>query len=89
MYTQFLEPWRVAEEEQAGEILNAAGLVIVDPMGSTLDIADEASYMRRIVACVNACAGVPTEDLERVAGFTRDHLRQGKTIVPQPSGSVQ
>ena len=51
------------------------------------EICDDCLYAemvskRRIVACVNACAGIPTDELEDVAGWEDcnvirlDHLAQ-------------
>jgi hypothetical protein len=66
--TEFAEPWKMdldCESDTCGQILNADGLVVVDPYGSTLEeFAEEARYMRRIACCVNACQGISTELLE-------------------------
>ncbi len=32
-----------------------------------------AGFMRRIVACVNSCAGIPTEDLERYGAIATQY----------------
>jgi len=65
------EPWRMDMDlasDTTGQILDGRGVVVVDPYGSTLEeFSEEARYMRRIVACVNACAGVATEALEEYA----------------------
>lgn len=59
------EPWRVeiGEQPETIALLCTSGfahfeLVSDSPLG---DISADA---RRIVACVNACAGIPTDDLE-------------------------
>jgi hypothetical protein len=56
------EPWTTSAE---GEVLDAEGQIVVDPYGTTLAEPDDVRAMRRIVACVNHCAGVPTEALCR------------------------
>jgi hypothetical protein len=60
----FYEPWTV----DAGLIKDAQGAIMVDPLGSDLSVADEWMVMRRIVACVNACTGISTYELERKGG---------------------
>ena len=52
----FGEPWTVNE---VGEIRNAEGVLIVDPVGSELALGDELPYMLRIADCVNSFAGMP------------------------------
>ncbi len=49
------EPWTVNE---LGEIRNAQSVLVVDPLGSELPFESELTYMRRIVDCVNTCAGL-------------------------------
>jgi hypothetical protein len=56
------EPWTTSAED---EVLDAEGHIVVDPYGCTLAEPDDVRAMRRIVACVNHCAGVPTEALCR------------------------
>lgn len=66
------EPWEYFEEiHEAGKLRiycsvarKAGGK---SPEDNILRISgeDAESTVRRIVACVNACAGIPTEDLER------------------------
>lgn len=51
-------PWRVGKGLDDGLILDATGAMI------TTD-CETAEIARRIVACVNACAGISTEELER------------------------
>src|SRR5260370_21848902 len=90
MSTEFMEPWeRLEEGEQAGEVLNAAGLTIVDPIGSTLDFRDEARYMRRIVAAINACAGISTEDLASAVVFAPGVRRHGQPDGTRSTGAAQ
>jgi hypothetical protein len=52
----FAEPWTVNE---VGEIRNAEGVLIADPVGSELALGDELAYMLRITDCVNSFAGMP------------------------------
>lgn len=73
--THSLEPWERGEENQhecdlldadgkrIGKILQAFGITLPHeapqkPGGANVD---------RILACVNACAGIPTEDLLAIA----------------------
>jgi hypothetical protein len=56
------EPWTSSAD---GEVLDCDGQLVVDPYGSGLVEPDEIRASRRIVACVNHCAGVPTEALCR------------------------
>jgi hypothetical protein len=64
------EPWSL---DKNGDLVNAVGEIIVDPMGCAMATAGsvkemlalEASYLARIQACVNVLAGIPTADLER------------------------
>ena len=56
-----LEPWKSIEEQFHGEVLNFIG----DKDGRTIGEIYTENDARRIVACVNACAGLPTEVLER------------------------
>lgn len=50
------EPWELG---YYGTVRDASGRVI---LASPEDASDD--NLRRLVACVNACAGIPTEDLE-------------------------
>jgi hypothetical protein len=59
------EPWEVRD----GMVIKAVGddgayvaAAVRAPAGHSKEQAD--ANARRIVACVNACAGIPTEDLE-------------------------
>jgi hypothetical protein len=79
---RFYEPWTV---DAGGEISNAICNLIVDPTGSTVPIEDEERYMRRIAACVNACAGLSTELLESMGfGGLLPHL---KALVAAKAGA--
>ena len=62
MKTEYtLEPWKSIEDQFHGEVLNFIG----DKDGRTIGEIYTKDDTRRIVACVNACAGLPTEVLER------------------------
>lgn len=58
---EFGEPWEV--EDDGNELPHM--LVVADRDGYGRVEADETDA-RRIVACVNFCAGVPTEQLEEI-----------------------
>jgi len=63
------EPWRIDKYDAiiaGGETLNIGATVSI-PMGSGERKDRGMANARRIVACVNACAGVETEWLERCA----------------------
>jgi hypothetical protein len=73
------EPW--SRDAEAGEcacyIRDAKNWLLVgeDDYGPTLDVDDA----RRIVACVNACAGIPTDALE--SGSLGEALRLAAVAV--------
>ena len=59
------EPWRIGKPPPNGEqtIGDSKGLMVaVTTVGG--GVSSEANA-RRIVACVNACAGIPTDGLEK------------------------
>lgn len=56
------EPWSVDSD---GCVVDARQNIVVDAYGCVLVEPDDAAAMARIAACVNACAGVPTESLGR------------------------
>lgn len=58
----FGEPWSVDSD---GDVVDARQNIVVDAYGCVLVEPDDAAAMARIAACVNACAGVPTESLGR------------------------
>lgn len=71
------EPWDVHQD--------AAGIIVakVNPDLSLLglDLDEYACFMneedaRRVVACVNACAGIPTDDLEASPEHGLPHLAE-------------
>ena len=58
------EPWHV-EGAMPLQLRSAAGEVVAKPMANTdMPVEQYRANARRIAACVNACAGIPTEDLE-------------------------
>lgn len=59
------EPWAL---DNGGAVHDAAGNTIAEPVGCELVEPDDIRAMERIVACVNFCNGVATEDLLRVGG---------------------
>ena len=62
------EPWHVCKPTEALHAVRAeAGRIVADVGYSDTD-AQNRMNARRIVACVNACAGVTTEELEQ-GGF--------------------
>ncbi len=69
------EPWKVKEDKMAGllawDIDSNSGLITFESLISQEDA-------RRIVACVNACAGISTEELEKIVSDNcnvEDHYR--------------
>jgi hypothetical protein len=65
----YYEPWKIGE---FGDVVTCIGDIAVDPFGSTFEYMGplaEEEFMRRIVACMNACHGVPTKDLEQCTGI--------------------
>jgi len=60
------EPWKAN-----GEVIEASSTIV----GSMLPInPNRAHDTIRIVACVNACTGIPTDVLERIA---KAHTQEG------------
>lgn len=54
------EPW--TEKEGTWRVCNKDGIEVV---GFSFAVQNERGVKRRIVVCVNACAGIPTETLEK------------------------
>ena len=61
MSNHTLEPWK-----QAGFSISAKGGHVAKVLDVYMDRSIRDANGRRIVACVNACAGIPTENLEGV-----------------------
>jgi hypothetical protein len=62
------EPWR-ADVDDPSDILDASGAACAsgwsfDEPGGWFRQEPAEANARRIVACVNACAGIPTEEVE-------------------------
>ena len=57
--THTAEPWQAS-----GEYWTPAGWLGIAVAGQDVAMARDAEYQRRIVAAVNACAGLSTEALE-------------------------
>lgn len=66
-----LEPWYVSLTPNL--IIKRGMLGIVEKIAVT-EGPDYAEHARRIVACVNACAGIDTQVLLDDPGFIRDAL---------------
>lgn len=68
------EPWHIDKYDAIiadGEILNLGATVSI-PMGSGERRDKGKVNARRIVACVNACAGIPTEWLESKSELAKE-----------------
>jgi hypothetical protein len=69
------EPWSIEDEPVLGQIIKGDSQVIAGGFAIIRRATDEAgkeetkANARRIVACVNACAGVSTADLETSPGY--------------------
>lgn len=68
--THTAEPWKVWGRTVSGQ----KGLLIEDRHGESIALVHEGGTndeadARRIVACVNACKGIPTDVLEHAANF--------------------
>lgn len=60
------EPWRVSVVSGTNEVVAGRGFHIAFCKANASKFKDEqAANARRIVACVNACKDIPTDDLER------------------------
>lgn len=68
------EPWKYTEDNDYGDayekIVDANGDVVANNVGYYPHAVTKENQ-RRIVACVNACTGVPTEKLETTATMPR------------------
>jgi len=63
----FFEPWGM-DVDYAGSVTDSRGIEVYDCAGATEVHDDELDrYARRVRACVNFCAGVPTQRLEDAA----------------------
>lgn len=63
------EPWaaqRIRDANQSFKITASSEVIAYVPVNSKVTETDAADLARRIVACVNACAGSPTEQLEEM-----------------------
>lgn len=73
--SEFKEPWEAKEDcgwfglyDRSTEDFGPHRLIFVDP--ETVDFPSELrERMARVAACVNACAGIPTADLDRASRF--------------------
>lgn len=68
------EPWRIAEDAEFG-------LHIVDVDGRHVAMTREA--IRRVAACVNSCAGIPTETLESTRDWQAAGVATAETLKQQ------
>lgn len=58
-------PWKLAEDNRAAEFIQSAtGIDLGRIIGSGITNLEDAENARRIVACVNFCAGFSNEQLE-------------------------
>ena len=55
------EPWSMGEDEIIPDILDANGSHVVVDFDKMWPDRTWVADLRRIVACVNACRGIPTE----------------------------
>lgn len=62
--------WRIVRSG-IGEVQIVSGLEYVAYFGIATDRNNVDADAARIVACVNACAGIPSEDLGRVRDLPR------------------
>lgn len=83
------EPWTFNKNDLRGfdfQIRAAEGVQIGETqelLGKKRALANPAENARRIVACVNACAGIPTETLEETGSFPEAAARELKTLKQQ------
>jgi hypothetical protein len=74
------EPWRVSA---SGFLCSATNLVLIDSRGDV-----PPADLRRIVACVNACAGIPTAALEAGAlAKALDALKSAQSVLSAVSAA--
>ncbi len=87
------EPWRVVESERCYEkyldIVDANGDSVIRVRnedreeGSNIDCHPDTIH--RIAACVNACRGIPTEELEDRLAIIRA-IASGERVIPRGDG---
>lgn len=85
MSAHTLEPWRA---ESGGTdtwwaIVTAAGEVIVDLADSSFSVEQDRANAKRIVACVNACAGIadPAATLDEVRRLLTEAVNSKRSKV--------
>lgn len=81
------EPWLIEPQKYAGyrydrKVLNATGEIVIRDGMDEVDIAPivfSDEELKRVIACVNSCRGISTEDLERripnLADLSQELLR--------------
>jgi hypothetical protein len=84
--SDFNEPWKLVGESGKPIITDAdcgiiadwcVGTAACEEMGDFID----QEYAARIVACVNFCAGIPTEELEGGSGALLGILAEAKEVI--------
>lgn len=74
------EPW------YEGHSSSGQGIVISENDGKSIAVTYDDKDASRIVACVNACTGIPTEALEAgVIGEVKDALQHAASSVHHPA----
>lgn len=69
--SDFNEPWR-CDRHSVADDFDWVNIIGADGKSFAIDLDEMPRSLRkinRIIACVNALAGVPTEDIERVVNF--------------------
>jgi hypothetical protein len=88
--TQFYEPWTCSPgcADHYPEIYSSDNSLLFDMADSVIIDEDCENYARRIVACVNACAGMPTEELELLESGVQKTRAAQAAAVPQIASEI-
>jgi hypothetical protein len=76
------EPWRAVHHNRAASILSDSHGPIAGTEGDSVPVAEQHENANRIIACVNACAGIA--DPQSAIAAARDALKWALANVTAP-----
>ncbi len=77
------EPWRIGRKPFV--VRDGAGTELIDVCGAETTVAEDAANARRVVAAVNACVGIPTEELQQ--GIVSDLINAVRALLARPDAA--
>lgn len=78
---EYGEPWRI-DSDAPSLLLDRNGIEVFDMRESGIVDEDEQAYARRIAACLNAAAGIPTPALEALRPWQlMAHMRESRAAL--------